>query len=219
MSIDATLGADPHAGQPVVTHGPPPASARCAVILVHGRGDSAAGILSLTDEFDLPDVAWLAPQAAGRAWYPVSFLAPLERNEPALSSAIRVIHGLVQDLAHQGIGAERVVLCGFSQGACLVSEFAARQPRRYGGVAALSGGLIGPPDTPRTLTGSFEAMPALFACSEDDPYIPLSRVQESIAVFRRMHAQVDDRTYPGTSHSINADEIAALDAMLRSVGR
>ena len=219
MSIDAMLGVDPHAGQPVLTHGPTPADARCAVILLHGRGDSAAGILSLTDEFDVPDVAWLAPQAAGHAWYPVSFLAPLERNEPALSSALGVIRGLVRDLEGQGVAADRIVLCGFSQGACLVSEFAARYPRRYGGVAALSGGLIGPPDTPRTYAGAFDDMPTLFGCSEADPYIPLARVKESIDVFRRMRAQVDERIYPGSSHSINSDEIAAIDTLLRSIGR
>jgi predicted esterase len=219
MSIDATVGTDPHGGQPVLTHGPSPATARCTVILVHGRGDSAAGILSLTDEFDQSDIAWIAPQAAGHAWYPASFLAPIERNEPALSSALHVIDGLVRDAERRGVETARIVLCGFSQGACLVSEYAARNPRRYGGVVALSGGLIGPPGVPRADAGTFDRMPALFACSEDDPFIPLARVQESIATFRRLHASVDDLIYPGASHSINADAISAVAALLHGVGR
>ena len=188
------------------------------MVLVHGRGDSAAGILSLAEEFDLPDVAWLAPQAPGRSWYPLSFLAPVDRNEPALSSALGTIGTIVGDLDEQGIASRRVFLAGFSQGACLVSEFAARHARRYAGVAALSGGLIGPPGTPRAYVGSFEATPALFGCGDPDPHIPLERVEESIAVFRRMGAEVDDRIYPGMGHTIVSDEIDAMHAMLQGVG-
>jgi predicted esterase len=206
---------DPHAGQPVLHHGPAPTKARRTVVLIHGRGDSAAGILGLTQEFELDDVAWLAPQAAGHAWYPHSFLAPTERNEPFLSSAIGVLGGLVERLAADGVTADRLVLMGFSQGACLASEFAARRAQRYAAVIALSGGLIGPPGTVRDYAGSFAGTPAMFGCSDVDPHLPLDRVEESIAVFRRKGADVDERIYPGMAHTINSDEIAAVDALLR----
>ena len=124
---------DPHAGQPVLRRGPDPAQARRAVILIHGRGDSAAGILTLADAIDVPDVAWVAPQAAGNTWYPYPFLAPMSRNEPGLSSALRVIGTLVTSLLSEGLGADRIVLMGFSQGACLSLEFAARNARRLRG--------------------------------------------------------------------------------------
>lgn len=208
---------DPHAGQPVLHHGPAIADARCTVILVHGRGDSAAGILGLTGEFEFDDVAWVAPQAAGHAWYPHSFLAPLERNEPALSSALRAIGRVVEQVEEQ-VPAARVVLIGFSQGACLVSEFSARHARRYGGIAVLSGGLIGPPGTPRAYGGTFAGAPALFGCSDVDPHIPLERVQESIEIFRAMGAQVDERIYPRMGHTINGDEIRAVEGLLSRVG-
>jgi predicted esterase len=192
--------------------------ARAAVILLHGRGDSATGILSLTGEFEgLDDVAWLAPQAAGHRWYPYSFLVPVERNEPDLSSGLRVIDGLVQRLEHDGVPARRIVVMGFSQGACLASEYAARHARRYGGIVVLSGGLIGPPGTPRDYLGSFEGTPALVGCSDVDPHIPLPRVEETIAVYRRMGAIVDDRIYPNLPHTITSDEIAAVDALLRAI--
>lgn len=209
---------DPHAGQPVLGHGPSPHDARATVILLHGRGDSAAGILSLTAEFeDLDDVAWVAPQAAGHRWYPYSFLVPMERNEPDLSSALRVIDGLVQRLEQDGVPANRIVLMGFSQGACLTGEYAARHARRYGGIVVLSGGLIGPVGTPRDYAGAFAGTPVLVGCSDVDPHIPLSRVEETIDVYRRMGAIVDDRIYPNLPHTITGDEIAAVDALLRGI--
>jgi predicted esterase len=206
---------DPHAGQPVLHHGPPPVDARCTVILIHGRGDSAAGILGLTQEFDLDDVAWVAPQAARHAWYPHSFLAPAASNEPFLSSALGVLGRLVDQLEADGVPAARLVLMGFSQGACLASEFGARHARRYGAVVVLSGGLIGPPGTSREYAGAFAGTPALFGCSDVDPHIPLDRVEESIAVYRRLGAEVDDRIYPGMAHTVNTDEISAVGELLR----
>jgi predicted esterase len=210
---------DPHAGQPVLRYGPSPPDARLSVILIHGRGDSAEGILGLARGIEPTDVAYLAPQAAGHTWYPYSFLAPLEQNEPHLSSALRVVGGLVSGLSRQGVAPERVVIMGFSQGACLSAEFAARHARRYGGVVALSGALIGPPGTPRTYQGSFDGMPAFFGCSDIDAHIPLARVQESVDVFSRMGAAVDERIYPGMGHTINADELAAINAFLTHHGR
>lgn len=198
----------------MLTLGPPPAQARLGAILIHGRGASAGDILGLAHEFALPDVAYLAPEAAGHAWYPYSFLTNMERNEPGLGSALLVIEGLVQHFAQQGLPAERVALMGFSQGACLTLEFAARQARRYAAIAAFSGGVIGPPGTPRDYAGSFDGTPVFLGCSDIDPHIPVERVRESAEVFRRMGAAVDERIYPGMGHTIIEAEIDAVRALL-----
>ena len=209
MSID-----HPHAGQPVLARGAPLSEARIAVLLVHGRGDSASGILGLSNEFDAGDIAWLAPQAAGHTWYPYSFLAPMPQNEPGLSSALRVLEELVTRLGDEGIPPERVVLMGFSQGACLAQEFAARHARRYHAIVGLSGGLIGPPGTPREYAGAFDGTPVFLGCSNIDPHIPEERVRESATVFQRMGAEVDMRIYPGMGHTVNEDEIDAVRRLL-----
>ena len=205
---------DPHAGQPVQNWGPALADARLVVLLVHGRGDSAAGILELADHFDLPDVAWLAPQAAGHAWYPASFLAPMAQNQPGIDSGLRVLGGLVQRAGAEGLPHDRVVLMGFSQGACLAQEFAARHARRYAAVIGLSGGLIGPPGTPRDYPGSFDGTPVFLGCSDIDRHIPVERVHESAEVFRRMGAAVDERIYPRMGHTVNRDELHAVAHLL-----
>ena len=205
---------DPHAGQPVLRRGPAAAQARIAVILVHGRGDSAAGILGLAGEFDLADVTWVAPDAAGHTWYPYSFLAPMTQNEPGLTSGLGVIATLLAGLGAEGMAPERVVLMGFSQGACLSQEFAARHARRYHAVVGLSGGLIGPPGTPRGYHGSFDGSPVFLGCSDIDPHIPVERVRESADVFRRMGADVDERIYPRMGHTVNHDEVKAVRALL-----
>lgn len=165
-------------------------------------------------ELALDDVTWLAPQASGSTWYPYSFLSPMERNEPNLTSALAAVGGAVERLAGEGVPGERVVLMGFSQGACLSLEYAARKPRRYAAVGALSGGLIGPPGTPRDYPGTLAATPVFLGCSDIDAHIPLERVRESAEVFRRMGAQVDERIYPGMGHTVNADEIEAVGALL-----
>lgn len=207
---------DPHAGQPVLREGPLPAEARLAAILVHGRGGSAEDMVNLAREFQTTDVAYLAPQAAGQTWYPYSFLAPIQQNEPGISSGLRVVRGLVEDLRQQGVPSERIVILGFSQGACLTLEFAARHARRYGGVVGLSGGLIGPPGTPRNYAGSLEGTPVFLGCSDIDPHIPLDRVRESAEVFRRLRATVDERIYPRMGHTVNPDELEAIHALLVS---
>ena len=194
--------------------GPSPKDARLVAILLHGRGASAEDILGLAHQFSARDIAYVAPQAAGSTWYPYSFLAPIAQNEPWLGSALRVVAGLAEDLAAQGIPAERLVVMGFSQGACLTLEFAARHARRYAAVVAFTGGLIGPPDTPRDYTGDFAGTPVFIGSSDLDPHVPLERVQESTAVFRRMGATVDERIYPRMGHTINADELHAVDALL-----
>jgi predicted esterase len=205
---------DPHATQPVLRRGPATAQARLAVVLVHGRGDSASGILGLAEEFHVPDVLWLAPQAAGHTWYPYSFLAPLEQNEPGLSSGLRVIDGLLRTLASEGIAAQNVVLMGFSQGACLAQEYAARHARRYHAIVGLSGGLIGPPGTPRGYAGAFDGTRVFLGCSDIDPHVPVERVHESAEVFSRMGAAVDTRIYPRMGHTVNVDEIQAVATLL-----
>jgi predicted esterase len=204
----------PHAGQPIRRQGPTTAQARIAVILVHGRGDSASGILTLADTLDLAVVTWLAPQASGHTWYPYSFLAPMERNQPGIDSGLLVLEDLVSMLDAEGIDPSRLAVMGFSQGACLAQEFAARHARRYHAVIGLSGGLIGPPDTPRNYAGAFDATPVFLGCSDIDPHIPVERVHESADVFKRMNAVVDERIYPRMGHTVNPDEIDAVRALL-----
>jgi predicted esterase len=206
---------DVHEGQPVLHYGAPIGSARLAAICMHGRAASAEDILGVAPELAADDVAYLAPQAAGHTWYPYSFLSPIPQNEPALTSALAVLARLVADLAEQGKPSEQVVILGFSQGACLALEFAARHPRRYRAIIGLSGGLIGPPGTPRTYPGSMEDTPVFLGCSDIDPHIPLERVRESAEVFRRMSARVDERIYKRMGHTINADELAAVRDLVR----
>jgi predicted esterase len=211
-----TADADPHAGQTVLRLGPRSDEARLSVILIHGRGASAEDILSLARELVTSDVAYLAPQAAGRSWYPYSFLSPIPQNEPWLTSALGVVGGLVHALGEQGVSSDRIAIMGFSQGACLTLEYAARNPRRYAAVIGLSGGLIGPPGTPRTYPGSLDATPVFLGCSDVDAHIPVERVRESAAVLRTMKAVVDERIYRGMGHTVNSDEVAAVKALLRA---
>ena len=208
----------PHQGQPVARAGVPLSEARAALLLIHGRGATAESILTLADELHVPGVACLAPQAAGYTWYPYRFLAPLEANEPGLSSGLARIGELVAEAETAGLAADRVVLLGFSQGACLTLEFAARNPRRYGGVVGLSGGLIGPPGTPRDLEGSLDATPVFLGCSDRDPHIPLQSVEESADFLARLGGAVDKRIYPGMGHTVNADEMARVREILLMVG-
>ena len=205
---------DPHAGQPVLRRGPAPRDARLAIIMVHGRGASAQDILTVAGGLDAADVAWLAPQAAANTWYPYSFLAPIARNEPGISSGLRVISSLLEAVGEEGVPPERVGLLGFSQGACLSLEFAARHARRYACIIGLSGGLIGPPGTPRAYGGSLDGTPVFLGCSDVDPHIPVERVRESADVLRRLGARVDERIYAGMGHMINGDELAAVEALL-----
>ena len=176
------------------------------MILAHGRGASSADIMTFAAEVMFPGVAYLAPQAAGSAWYPNPFTAPLEANEPYLSSALEVLSTLLARVM-QTVPADRVVLLGFSQGACLTLEFAARNARKYGAVVGLSGGLIGPNGTPRDYPGDFEGTPVFLGCSDVDPHIRKDRVVEAAQVFERMGAAVTMKLYPGMGHTVNEDEI------------
>jgi predicted esterase len=205
---------DAHPDPAVLTLGPPLDRAAAVGILLHGRGGTAQGILGLAEAIDRPDVAWLAPQAEGNAWYPRTFLAPLADNEPWLTSALAAVGRLVDHAGAMGVPPERVVIAGFSQGGCLGLEFAARRARRYGGVAGLSSGLIGPPGTPRDYAGSFEGTPVFLGCSDRDPHIPLERVDETAEVLERMGADVTRRIYAGMGHTVIGDEIDHLRAIV-----
>lgn len=206
-----------HRGQPVLATGQPLASARAAMILVHGRGASAESILQLASVLDQSGFAYLAPQAADATWYPNSFLQPLESNEPWLSSALSVLTNTLKMVGDAGIPPERTLLLGFSQGACLSLEYVARHARRYGGVAGLSGGLIGPDDTPRDYPGSLAGTPIFLGCSDIDFHIPVERVHHSTEVLRRLGANVTERIYPGMGHEINADEVRAVQQLMANV--
>jgi predicted esterase len=201
-----------HEGQPVLHDGAPLAEAGVAIILLHGRGSSAEDILGLgqTLAADRADVALLAPQAAGGTWYPQRFLAPLAQNEPYLTSAFGVVAGAIDGLLAGRLARERILLVGFSQGACLALEFAVRHPQRYGAVVGLSGAVIGPPGTKRDLTGSLHGTPVFLGCGDRDPHIPAASVHESAAIFRKMGANVHERIYPQMPHTVNDDEISAV---------
>jgi phospholipase/carboxylesterase len=198
----------------VAAAGAPLACAQAVVVMLHGRGASAQNMLSLADAFAQPDIAYLAPQAPDSTWYPYSFLAPVAQNEPALSRSLSTVGSSLGILADQGFGPERVVLMGFSQGGCLALEYAARNARRYGGLAGLSAGLIGPPGTPRNYPGSLSGTPVFIGCSDSDAHIPLARVHESTQVLRRLGGDVTERIYPGMGHTINDDEVKQIRRML-----
>jgi predicted esterase len=171
-------------------------------------------MLALARDLRTTDVLYLAPQAADNTWYPSSFLAPLEDNEPWLASALRFLARVIGELGRRGFSPDRVALIGFSQGACLALELAARNARRYAAVIGLSGGVIGPPGTPRSYPGSMQGTPVFLGCSDDDPHVPLARVHESADVFRGLGARVDERVYPGLGHTVNRDELDAVRRLL-----
>ncbi len=207
----------PHPNGPVHTAGVPLAEARAALVLVHGRGATAESILELADELAVPGYAYLAPQAAGQTWYPYSFLAPMARNEPGLSSGLATIGAVLGAVAAGGVPPARTVLLGFSQGACLTLEYTARYAQRYGGVVGLSGGLLGPPGTPRDYAGTLGGTPVFLGCSDHDPHIPQTRVEESAAVFTALGGAVTLRIYPNMGHTVNPAEITAVRALLTAL--
>jgi predicted esterase len=202
---------DPHAVGRLLRAGSRLEEAEGVVILLHGRGGSADDILSLHIglEAGLGDrkIAWLAPEAEGRTWYPSTFLAPRDENEPYLSSALLRVESLVQAAAKAGLGPDRIVFGGFSQGACLATEFVASHPAPYAGLVSWTGALSGPLGTHFDYQGDLGRMPALLLSGDPDPYIPWSRVEESAAVLRRMNAEVNLQRYPGRAHMISQDEL------------
>jgi predicted esterase len=187
------------------------------MIMVHGRGAGPRNILDVVSEIDRPGFAYLAPAAADNTWYPYSFMADTSRNEPGLTSALTVLDRLVAAIVSRGLSSDRIVLLGFSQGGCLSAEYAVRHARRYGGLIVLSGGLIGPPGTVWNYDGSFDGTPVFLGCSDVDPHIPKTRVDESAKVFTRSGAEVTERLYPGMGHLVNADEIAFTRSVMERV--
>jgi phospholipase/carboxylesterase len=185
--------------------------------MVHGRGATAEDILELAGELKQGGFAYLAPQAAQHSWYPNSFLAPIPSNEPGLSSGLAVIASILVQLAEAGIPAERTILLGFSQGACLALEFAARHAQRYGGLVGLSGGLIGPDGTPRDYAGSLGGTPVFLGCSDSDFHIPKERVEHSAEVLQRLGGEVTKRLYPRMGHTVNRDEIRFVQGMMAAL--
>lgn len=208
--------AGPHDGQPVLLEGAPLEKARAAMLLVHGRGAGAEDIMTLGQELMHPNFAYVAPQAAGSTWYPNPFTAPIESNEPYFSSALSVLEGLLDNITEH-LPSERVILLGFSQGACLVLEFCARHARRYGGIVGFSGGLIGPDGTSRDYPGSFAGTPVFIGCSDVDPHIAKARVIEAGEVLKRMGAAATVKLYPNMAHTVNADEIHAAAQIVEAV--
>lgn len=185
------------------------------MLMIHGRGARAEDILSLANEFDQPGFAYFAPQAAGNTWYPNRFLVPLTMNEPWLSSALTFIDEVLEEIINAGVPAPQIMLLGFSQGACLALEFAARNARRYGGIVGLSGALIGPDDTPRDYKGSLAGTPVFLGCSDVDFHVPKERVHETAEVMRRLGGEVTERLYPNMGHTVNQDEIDFVRGMMQ----
>ncbi|MFC5970405.1 alpha/beta hydrolase [Halomarina salina] len=217
----SSLGPDdpvdgPHQSQPLVTGGADPAEAEAAVVAIHGRGATARSILDLARQVSQgrDDVALLAPQAARNTWYPNSFLEPTESNQPGLDSGLQAIADAIATATDAGVPPEKVMTVGFSQGACISSEFLARNAQRRGGHAALSGGVVGPDDTPRDYDGSLDGTPVFLGCSDRDPHIPLERVHETREIFEGLGGEVDERIYEAMGHGVNEEELQVVSEMV-----
>jgi phospholipase/carboxylesterase len=207
------MSMDPHGNGAVLYAGAPLSGVALAVVLLHGRGGSAEDILGLASPFNLADVAYIAPQAAGHTWYPQSFLAPRQDNEPYLSSALAKVEAILRSIEQAGVQRNRIVIAGFSQGACLSTEFVASHPARYGGLIAFTGGLIGAPGTLHfgdepDAKSALAGTPALFCSGDPDQHVPWKRVEESASILSAMGAVVTTRRYPGRPHTISAEELA-----------
>ena len=207
----------PHQDQPLVTAGAPIVAAEAALVLVHGRGATAQSIIQLADEFHQHGVTYFAPQATRNTWYPNAFTAPVESNEPGRSSGLQAIDDAVTEATDAGIPTDRVMILGFSQGACLASEYVARNPRRYGGLAVLSGGLIGESVDQDDYEGDLDGTPVFLGCSDVDPHIPEERVHESAEVFEQLNGDVTKRLYEGMGHGINQDEIEHISGIIATL--
>jgi len=205
-----------HAAQPMIRWGTDLENTKLVVILIHGRGANADSMIPIARELETGDIHFILPQAASDRWYPQSAFGPIEDNEPDLSFALERMDMLVQELASNGLAYEQIVFGGFSQGACLASEYVARNARRYGGLFVFSGALLGPPDTPRDYFGSLDDMPVFIGGSDFDPWIPDYALNETAAVFERMGATVDFQVFPGMAHTVNQDEIDAVRILLKN---
>ena len=208
---------DPHQGQPIRPAGESFAHARAAMLMLHGRGATAEDILSLAGELAVPGFAYLAPQAAENTWYPNRFLAPLASNEPWLTSALHFVDVALAQIVQAGISPERMIILGFSQGACLALEYTARHARRYGGLVGLSGALIGPDDAPRDYAGSLAGTPVFLGCSDVDFHVPKARVQSTAEVLQRLGGDLTVRLYSNMDHTVNQDELDFVRSMMQAL--
>ncbi len=208
---------DPHVYERVVMTGEPLDSAYAAMIMLHGRGATAENIITLAEEFDTDGFVFIAPQAADNTWYPHSFLNPIESNEPGITSGLNKISSLIAMVEDRNIPSERIYLLGFSQGACLTLEYAARHAKRYGGIFGLSGGLIGANVTASNYSGLMNSTPVFLGCSDVDPHIPVERVHETADIFNKLDADVTKVIYPGMGHTVNEDELDFINNLLKSV--
>ena len=215
------MTSNPHANSPILETGTSIQDARLAVVLLHGRGGSAEDILGLASAFGLAEVAYFAPQAAGCTWYPLSFMAPRDANEPYLSSALARVDSVVHGIEQAGFSRDRIVIGGFSQGACLATEYVASHPAQYGGLIAFTGGLIGPPGTVQdhhVYSGrELNGMPAILSSGDPDSHVPWTRVEESASILKAMGAKVTASRYPGRPHTIIAEEIEFARKLLDQV--
>ena len=191
----------------IVTAGIPVEQAKSALIMIHGRGASAQSMVPLSNYLDLKDAAIFAPQAMNHSWYPTSFIAPVEQNQPALDSALEMIGGLVTDIINAGIAADRIYFMGFSQGACLTLEYVTRNAEKYAGVIAFTGGLIGKELQAKNYQGDFGQTTVLITTSDPDPHVPLKRVKETGGIMEKMNARLHVVAYPGKQHTITNEEI------------
>jgi predicted esterase len=205
---------DPHSNSPVARMGADLVHAHAAIVLLHGRGASAQDILGLAHELGLPGIAWLAPQAAENSWYPYSFMAPMEQNQPWLSSALAKVAHTVGLCTDAGLTKDKIAVCGFSQGACLSTEFVARNPTQWGALIAFTGGLIGPPGSDLSHPGSLDGTFCLFSSGDPDPHVPWARVQESAREMERMGANVELLRHPNRPHSILQSEVQAARRLI-----
>lgn len=207
----------PHQNQDIATAGASLDEAELAMILIHGRGASAQSMLMFADEFSGQNIHYRALQAKGHTWYPRSFMAPKQMNEPGISSGLQALYDQIKIVEDAGIPLENIILLGFSQGACLTTEFAARHPRRFGAIVGFSGGLIGQQVDPKNYSGSMEQTPVFLGCSDRDPHIPKERVDETEQVFQQLNADVTKRIYEGMGHTVIRDEIEFVDTLIERI--
>jgi predicted esterase len=199
-----------------MTMGAAAEQATLAIIMLHGRGASAAGLKPLAETLMVPGCRFLLPQAAREYWYPQSAFAAIESNQPDLDSALALLDRLVDELHQSGFKDEQIAFGGFSQGACLAAEFVVRNARPYAGLFLFSGALIGPEGTSHDFGGTLEGMPAFIGSSDTDPWVAQQFLEKTAEVLAKLGAEVDFRTYPGMGHTVNQDEIEAVRQMLSS---
>ena len=207
----------PHQDSEIFEHGASLSRAKAAMIMVHGRGAMAKGMFPLADQLAQPDFHYIAPQAQHHTWYPHSFLEPREKNQPAISSGLQLLYDLLESITEDGIPKENIILLGFSQGACLATEFTARHPQKLGGVVALSGGLIGPAINQEYYSGSLDRTPVFIGCSDNDPHVPSERIDDTAAVFERLNTDVNKQIYKDMGHTISEEEIQVIRGIMADI--